>query len=156
MTPDEAPAQKHHRSRLIFLTPLEFIGQGGGMRSSKQRSTSKHTFNLQLAGFTPPWVFWLKIINSDIRYQTLLANLPDEQILVHASLITVQSTFLQKWTVGLGQERIDSNPQKRKDGSKQDWPDNDDCGSSVLSAEQTFQERIKVNYHPECKEKLTK
>lgn len=65
----------------------------------------------------------LRVLIEDYQFRyslsTLLANLPDEQILVHASLITVQSTFLQKWPVGLGQERIDSNPQKRKDGSKQ-------------------------------------
>ena len=85
------------------------------MRSSKQRSTSKH-IQSTACRLHPT----LCVLIEDYQFRYLMANLPDEQILVHASLITVQSTFLQKWTVGLGQERIDANPQKRKDGSKQD------------------------------------
>jgi hypothetical protein len=118
----------------IFLTPLEFMGQRRGARSSKQRSSRKHTFNLQPASFTPPHVL---IEDCQFRHSlsTLLAKLPDERVLMNASLITVQSTFLQKWAIGLGQEWIDPNPQKGEDWSKQNWPDNNDCGSSVLSAE---------------------
>ena len=136
----------------IFLTPLEFMDR----RSSKQRSTRKHTFNLySLQAFTPSHVL---IEDYQFRHSlsTLLAKLPNVPVLMHAGLITVQSTLLQKWTIWLGQEWIDSNPQKGEDWSKQNRPDNNDCGSSVLSAEQTFQERIQVNYHPKCKEKLAK
>lgn len=70
-------------------------------------------------------------------------------------LITVQPAFLQQWSIWFGQERINPNPQKGENWSKENRPDNNDCWCPVLPAQQTFEEGIEMDNNPEGKEELS-
>jgi len=58
--------------------------------------------------------------------------------------------------VGIRGEWVNTDPQKGKDGSEEDRPDNDDGGGSVLPTQETLKEGVQVDYNPKGKEKLPK
>ena len=67
---------------------------------------------------------------------------------------TIIST--SRWDcVGLAHEWVDLNPQQRKDRCQQNRPHDDNRGSAILAAHQSFQERVKMHYDPEGKEELS-
>lgn len=68
--------------------------------------------------------------------------------------LALHSTLLENWSLLLGQEGIDPDPDQREDGSKQNGPEHDDGGSSVLPTRRPLQERIQMNDDPEGKEEL--
>ncbi|GER48635.1 ssDNA-binding transcriptional regulator [Striga asiatica] len=53
-------------------------------------------------------------------------------------------------------ERVDPYPKQGEDGGKQDGPDDDNSGRSVLAAHQPLKERIEMNNDPKRKEELPK
>jgi len=66
----------------------------------------------------------------------------------------VQATLLQGRAIGLGEEGVDAHPQERDDGGQEDRPDDDDGRGSVLPSEQTLEERVEMDNHPEREEEL--
>lgn len=71
------------------------------------------------------------------------------------SFLAVDSTLLNIWASNSGGERIDSNPQQREDGCKENWPNNHNGGCSVLAPHQALEEGVQVNNHPEGEEELS-
>jgi len=69
-------------------------------------------------------------------------------------LDAVQAALLQGRAVGLGEEGVHTHPQERDDGGQEDGPDDDDRRGPVLPPEQTLEERVQMDDHPEREEEL--
>ncbi|RAL48874.1 hypothetical protein DM860_001194 [Cuscuta australis] len=72
----------------------------------------------------------------------------------HTMCFPVNPTFLDIWASNPCREGVNSDPKQREDGGKQDRPDDNDGGGTVLAPHETFEERVEVNDHPEGKEQF--
>ena len=70
--------------------------------------------------------------------------------------LAVDSTLFNIGTSDFGGKGVDSDPQKRENGCKKNGPDHHNGWCSVLASHETFEERVEMDDHPECKEELTK
>lgn len=113
---------------------------------NKKECTTTGVFYLQLSA--EPSHLHVKIFKRYLPSHGMFTTPVYPNAIVRA-LVAVQSTLLEKRAIILGEERINPDPQQGENGGKQNGPDNDNRGCSVLPTNKTFQEWIEMDDHPE-------